>query len=184
MPKKLFAHFTHLIFKYKFYIILLVFFFLLVSVSFAAQKTNHAIVQEKPTRGNSYQVYPLIDYPKYPAPVDFDCPSWKPILEYYGIPYEQAERILYRESRCSFVHNYNPRTRDDSWGPLQVNRYGYLADWWDSAGYTADVFTTVDGAVAAAGALYAMCGWGPWTKPYNCNGTYLSVPSPRWDQWP
>jgi hypothetical protein len=104
------------------------------------------------------------------SPADGDCDAWGVLLEAHGIPYDAtAKRIMWRESRCSNVHTFSRRYRDDSFGPLQVNRWG-TARGWDRLGLTADVMTTPDGAVAAAAVLYARCGWGPWTRPYRCPG--------------
>lgn len=37
-------------------------------------------------------------------------------------------RIMKMESSCDpTAHNYNPSTKDDSWGLMQVNRWGTLA---------------------------------------------------------
>lgn len=74
----------------------------------------------------------------------------------------------------------NSRTRDASYGPLQVNRYGSLAAWWDAGGYTLDVMSTPEGAVAAAAVLFHSCGWMPWQPPYGCDGDYLQTPAPVW----
>lgn len=103
-----------------------------------------------------------------PQPVDFDCESWAPLLEEFGIPYDEALPVMYRESRCSMAHNYNAQTRDDSWGPLQVNRWGQLGPAWDSIGFDADYMATPRGSVHAASIYYHACGWGPWVKPYSC----------------
>ena len=124
--------------------------------------------------------------PVPPAPhpahlvVDGDCESWRPLLESYGIPYDEARPIMWRESRCTMAVNYNPSTRDASHGPLQVNRYGSLAAWWDAGGYTVEVMSTPEGAVAAAAVLYHSCGWMPWQPPYGCDGDYLQTPAPVW----
>lgn len=41
---------------------------------------------------------------------------------------EFAVPICMRESHCRLdAHNWNPNTRDDSWGPWQINYYGSLA---------------------------------------------------------
>lgn len=109
--------------------------------------------------------------PNVIAPVDGDCASWQPILEKYGIPYDKKTKaVMWRESQCSFHHNYNPTTRDDSWGPLQVNIYGSLAEKYAAVGFPREYVSTVEGSVALAGFLYSHCGWGPWTKPYTCPG--------------
>ncbi len=40
-----------------------------------------------------------------------------------------AASVCPRESHCQLgVWNYNPRTRDDSWGPWQINYYGSLRE--------------------------------------------------------
>lgn len=128
-------------------------------------------------RGPSYAVGPP---PIPPAPVDGNCDSWAPLLERYGIPYDAtAKAIMWRESRCSNAVNINPQTRDQSYGPFQVNRQGITA-WWNEGGYTLEVMSMPAGAVAAAGVLYGDCGWGPWVKPYSCHGSYQQTARPRW----
>lgn len=120
-----------------------------------------------------------------PPPVDGDCESWRPLLERFGIPYAEALPYMRRESQCSMAHNGNADTEDDSFGPLQANRYGDLAAWWDSGGYTRAVMATPEGSVAAAAVLYHSCGWGPWhrSEGYPCYGDYLDTPAPRWGEW-
>ena len=120
-----------------------------------------------------------------PLPVDGDCDSWATLLARYGIPYDATtKQIMWRESRCSFAVNINPNTGDASYGPLQVNRHGAaLRNWWDEAGYTEQVMSTVEGSVAAAGVLYGDCGWGPWTRPYSCDGSYQQTARPAWGEW-
>jgi len=134
-----------------------------------------------PTRSQPIQATDTL-----PPPIQSGvCDSWAPLLDLYGIPYPEAQPIMFRESRCKIgAHNYNPSTRDDSYGPFQVNRYGSLAEWWDSGGYTATVMATPEGAVAAAAVLFGSCGWSPWRKPYGCDGDYLQTPSPMWGHWP
>lgn len=138
-----------------------------------------ASVTQTADRGDRVQLEPPVPSGP-PPPTDGDCASWRPLLDRYGIPYDQAVPIMRRESHCSMAHNYNRATGDDSWGPFQVNRWGRLAAWWDSGGYTADVMATPAGAVAAAAVLYHSCRWAPWVKPYGCDGDYLQVPEPRW----
>lgn len=104
-----------------------------------------------------------------PAPVDWDCESWKPLLAKYEMPYDLFRPIMYRESRCTNARNYNPRTRDDSYGVLQVNRYGALDAGWNSVGISRSYMATPEGAVHAASMLYHSCeSLGPWTRPYSC----------------
>jgi hypothetical protein len=105
-----------------------------------------------------------------PAPVDGDCASWRPLLERHGIPYTWAVDIMRRESGCRNVHTYRPSTRDDSYGPFQVNRWGSLDAAWTAAGFPRDYMATPEGAIAAAAVLYDACGAGPWTRPYTCPG--------------
>ena len=104
------------------------------------------------------------------APRDFDCESWRPLLEHFGLPYDRLRPIMWRESRCSQAHNYNPRTRDDSYGPFQVNIYGSLSRAWADAGFPREYLATPYGAVHAAALLYHACGTGPWVRPYGCPG--------------
>lgn len=138
-----------------------------------------AEVSQSASRGSQYQVNEI----PVPMPIDYNCESWRPIFEKYDLPFDSFRYIIFRESRCSYQINLNRRTGDESYGPLQVNRIGSLGRWWDSGGYTIDVFLTVEGSVAAAGVLYKMCGLGPWTKPYSCNGSYRPYPYPEWGEW-
>ena len=125
--------------------------------------TNNPVV-----RGNQTQANPLPPQPVQ-TPTESDCASWKPLLDKYGMPYELFQPIMQRESRCTNAHNYNPRTRDDSYGPLQVNRYGSLDAGWNSVGISRSYMATPEGAVHAASMLYHSCeSLGPWTKPYSC----------------
>jgi len=102
-------------------------------------------------------------------PVDGDCESWRPLFDLVGLPYDKFQPIMWRESRCTNVHTYSKRYRDDSYGPLQVNRWS-TAKGWDNLGYTQEVMATPVGALQAAKVLYDRCGMGPWTKPYRCPG--------------
>ena len=110
-----------------------------------------------------------------PAPVNGDCESWRPLFDKYGLPFDKFQPIMWRESRCSHVRYYNRRTRDDSIGVLQVNRWG-LDRKWTAAGFPRWFHDTPDGGVAAAAFLYHACnrkangGMGPWTRPYRCPG--------------
>lgn len=118
--------------------------------------------------------------------VSGDCESWRPLLDKYGIPFDEAVPIMRREAGCRVgAHNGNSGTADDSYGPFQVNRFGSLAAWWDSGGYTAAVMATPEGAVAATAVLYRACGWGPWDRSsgYPCRGHYTATPTPRWEEW-
>lgn len=119
-------------------------------------------------RGTQTQINPPPP-PPVPMPIDWDCASWKPLLAKYEMPYELFKPIMYRESRCTNARNENRRTRDDSYGPLQVNRYGSLDAGWDSVGISRSYMATPEGAVHAASMLYHSCeSLGPWTKPYSC----------------
>ena len=106
------------------------------------------------------------------APTDYDCESWEPLLDKYGIEFDEVEHIMWRESRCSHVVNDNPDTRDLSYGVFQVNRYGALARSWDAIGFPEDYMSTVEGSVHAASVLMEGCGLGPWDRAagYPCYG--------------
>ena len=83
--------------------------------------------------------------------------------------HEQAVRIAWRESGCGRVlHAYRKSTRDNSYGPFMLNRWGKLAGYYERAGFSASYMATVDGGTATAAWLYRQCGWGPWVKPYSC----------------
>jgi hypothetical protein len=142
-------------------------------------ESGGAYTTRQAERQPAAQVTPTVP-PPAPTPTPGDCESWRPLLDRYGIPYNEAVPIMRRESGCTMAHNYNRATRDDSWGPFQVNRWGSLGAWWDSGGFTADVMSTPAGAVAAAAVLYGSCRWSPWVKPYGCDGDYLQTPEPRW----
>lgn len=141
-------------------------------------------VTEPARREGMFIIDVAVGPPPVPHPasvvVDGDCESWRPLLESYGIPYDEARPIMWRESRCTMAVNVSHRTRDASYGPFQINRYGSLAAWWDGGGYTLDVMSTPEGAVAAAAVLYHSCGWSPWQPPYGCDGDYLQTPAPVW----
>ena len=106
------------------------------------------------------------------TPTDYDCESWEPLLDKYGIEFDEVEHIMWRESRCSHVVNDNPDTRDLSYGVFQVNRYGALARSWDAIGFPEDYMSTVEGSVHAASVLMDGCGLGPWDRAagYPCYG--------------
>ncbi len=106
------------------------------------------------------------------TPTDYDCESWEPLLDKYGIEFDEVEHIMLRESRCSHVVNDNPDTRDLSYGVFQVNRYGALARSWDAIGFPEDYMSTVEGSVHAASVLMESCGLGPWDRAagYPCYG--------------
>ena len=106
-----------------------------------------------------------------PDPVDFDCESWRPLLEKYDMPFGLFKPIMFRESRCTNARNYSTRTRDDSYGVLQTNRWGSMAAVYDRNDIDRSFHATPEGGVAAAALLYHSCGTlGPWTKPYSCPG--------------
>lgn len=117
--------------------------------------------------------------PPIPQGVDGDCESWRPLVTKYGMPWDGAEWRMHRESRCSHAFNVSSRTGDKSAGVLQVNFYGSLDRMWRDAGWSWDLVSgDPEAAVAAAGALYRMCGgWGPWTPPYSCSGNVLPSPA-------
>lgn len=130
---------------------------------------------EPAVRGTQVQVNPPpppVTYdPEVPEPVDFDCESWRPLLEKYDMPFGLFKPIMLRESRCSNARNYSTRTRDDSYGVLQTNRWGRMAAVYDRNGIDRAFHATPEGGVASAALLYHSCGTlGPWTKPYSCPG--------------
>ncbi len=80
--------------------------------------------------------------------------------------------IVSRESGCdSAAYNGNRRTGDDSWGFCQLNS---LAGFFRSGGILehSHRYALADDPrhnAQACAALYARCGFGPWTKPtYGC----------------
>ena len=80
--------------------------------------------------------------------------------------------IVSRESGCdSSAHNGNASTGDDSFGLCQLNaRAGFFRSGGILAGYDRWSFASDPALNArACAALYARCGFGPWTKPtYGC----------------
>ena len=153
---------------------------LVVDIAHAEPRPIHEGIHEgihgtfaQAVRGTQTQIIapptPPTTMPPSSPPIDGDCASWKPLLAKYGMPYELFRPVMYRESRCANAHNYNRRTRDDSYGPLQVNRYGSLDAGWNSVGISRSYMATPEGAVHAASMLYHSCGsLGPWTRPYSC----------------
>ena len=110
-----------------------------------------------------------------PDPVAGDCESWRPLLEKYDMPFWLFRPIMWRESRCSNARNYNPRTRDDSFGVLQTNRWGGMGAVYDRNDIDRSFHATAEGGVAAAALLFHSCGsLGPWTPPYSCPGGWPS----------
>lgn len=80
--------------------------------------------------------------------------------------------ICVRESRCTLdAHNYNPRTRDDSLGPWQLNFYGQqtarLAACCDI--HRPTVNATWESAAASALRLVRTIGRCPWNPPSYCS---------------
>ncbi len=80
--------------------------------------------------------------------------------------------IVSRESGCdSSAYNGNASTGDDSFGLCQLNaRAGFFRSGGILAGYDRWSFASDPALNArACAALYARCGFGPWTKPtYGC----------------
>lgn len=127
-------------------------------------------------RGVQVQVGPPSTPPPATVPtmVPGDCSSWRPLVERYGMPWAWAERIMRRESGCTHALADRPSTGDLSIGAFQVNYYSSsMAAWWAENGWTWDLVSRhAEAAVAAAGALYAACGSGPWDRAagYPCRG--------------
>lgn len=109
-----------------------------------------------------------------PAGVPGECATWRPWVERYGMPWSWAEPIIRRESNCSHAVADRPSTGDLSVGAFQVNFYSRsMAAWWTENGWPFDLLlASPEAAVAAAGALYAACGSGPWDRRagYPCRG--------------
>ena len=109
-----------------------------------------------------------------PVTVPGECETWRPLVERYGMPWDWARPIMWRESTCSHAFADRPSTADLSVGAFQINYYaGSMAAWWTDSGWPFELTTTdPEAAVAAAGALYAACGTGPWDRRagYPCRG--------------
>jgi hypothetical protein len=106
------------------------------------------------------------------APAGSRCPQhYGAALAAGWTPNEWAtlDRIMWRESRCTpTAYNGNRRTRDDSYGLIQINMrahkswVGPLVEW--------DFNRLFDpqSNLFVARVLYERCGFGPWIKPYSC----------------
>lgn len=127
-------------------------------------------------RGPQVQVGPPPTPPTTTVPlmVAGECASWRSTVERYGMPWSWAEPVMWRESNCSHALADRPSTADLSVGAFQVNFYSRsMADWWTENGWPFDLLLAdPEAAVAAAGALYAACGSGPWDRRagYPCRG--------------
>ena len=79
-----------------------------------------------------------------------------------------AVSVCVRESHCSLsAHNYNPNTRDDSWGPWQINYYG-LSSRNLTIGPKESNVSNWSSAVANFLKLYHATGRCPWQAPNYC----------------
>jgi hypothetical protein len=144
-----------------------------VGPSLTVDRVGTVVTLPAPTSSWVELVPPVVITPiTAPLPVDGDCESWRPLLDKYGIPFDEALPRMVRESHCTNAHNWNPDTGDDSYGPLQVNLAGRHR-WWSDRGFPVWFVETPEGAIAAAAFLWHACNWGPWTKPYSC-----------WGRWP
>lgn len=127
-------------------------------------------------RGPQVQVAPPPTPPTSTLPqlVPGECDTWRSTVERYGMPWDWAEPIMWRESNCSHALADRPSTADLSIGVLQVNFYSRsMAAWWTDTGWPFELLVAdPEAAVAAAGALYAACGTGPWDRAagYPCRG--------------
>ncbi len=147
----------------------IVFAFLLVAASACTQQQIDAL-KAVGIPINAEQEAFLLSLPNEPpAPVDGDCESWRPLFDKYDLPFDLFRPMMWRESNCTNAHTYNQRTRDDSWGVLQVNTW-HMRQAWADAGFPVSYISTPEGGVAAVAFLYSHCGLGPWTKPYSCSG--------------
>ncbi len=97
------------------------------------------------------------------------CEWVVPLLAANGMPIEMAD-VAWRESRCDpGARNENRRTRDDSWGVLQLN-------WWPGSSRkelqltcgVSDPSVLLDGKrnIECAGRLWAKYGSGPWNPEW------------------
>lgn len=117
---------------------------------------------------------PTVPTSTTPLLVAGDCESWRSTVERYGMPWDWARPVMWRESNCSHALADRPSTADLSVGAFQVNFYSRsMAAWWTENGWPFDLLLDdPEAAVAAAGALYAACGSGPWSRAdgYPCRG--------------
>ena len=85
-----------------------------------------------------------------------------------------AMYVASREGGCNYqAVNINSRTKDASYCAYQLNAHkgGPLSPQGALGllGWTpASVTSSLENCSAAAAALWAICGKGPWTKPYGC----------------
>lgn len=80
-------------------------------------------------------------------------------------------QVAWRESGCGRVlHAYRASTKDNSYGPFMLNRWGSMGAWYDRHGWSAKEMATFHDGTAAAAWLWARCGRGPWIPPYSCSG--------------
>lgn len=107
------------------------------------------------------------------------CPADKAALIRRIFAYVGADRATqnwfvakaWSESGCGKVlHAYRKSTRDDSFGPFMVNRWGSMNAFYDAHGWSRAEMATFHDGTAAAAWLWARCGRGPWIPPYSCNG--------------
>jgi len=61
------------------------------------------------------------------------------------------------------AHNYNPKTKDDSYGLFQINLWGANKNTRPSP----EILLTIDGNIQFARQLYESSGWNPWTTFRN-----------------
>lgn len=82
-----------------------------------------------------------------------------------------ADRIAWRESRCTLaITNQSRRTKDDSWGPFQINYYGNLrADRISLVGEPPTNTESWERAAANFLKLGRAAGWCHWSPPNYCS---------------
>ena len=136
-----------------------------------------------PQRLDSFQATPTID-PLWSGPI----PAYRPggactieratvitdVFRAAGASTDTqiwALTVASRESNCdNTAHNYNTRTRDDSYGWCQLNaRSGHFGSNGVLAGWDRNRLLTDFGYnTEACVAMWAVCGRGPWSPPYSC----------------
>ena len=83
------------------------------------------------------------------------------IINQYDWDAKFARKIIVCESRNNpNAHNFSDKTKDDSWGLFQINRYGELAKNRPSSEW----LLIPENNVAYAYFLYQKKGWQPWKK--------------------
>jgi hypothetical protein len=134
---------------------------------------NYHLHLEKPTESQYKRQLNIVDglfiqvgYESYIKPqiLGTQTENWRYLVEKYfpAGQVDNALRVLFCESSGnSNAHNFSHRSRDDSWGLFQINRYGNLAKDRPQVGW----LLVPENNIKYASELYKTHGWSPWK---NC----------------